>query len=83
VVRANHTSPSVFLDNIFMGAGPDWAEQIAVADKVSIIELSMMLATLFLDIWMMLTHVPGPDMRDALGWTSSIPNIAKQRHPIP
>jgi hypothetical protein len=43
----------------------------------------MMLATLFLDIWMMLTHVPGPDMRDALGWTSSIPNIAKQRHPIP
>jgi hypothetical protein len=64
-----------------MGAGPDWAKQIAVADKVSIIELSMMLATLFLDIWMMLTHMPGPDMRDTLGWTSSILHIAKQRHP--
>lgn len=77
-----HGAPVALMDSLFPGGLPP--EQIVASDDAEIIQTVTMAITLFLELWMMLPHVPQPDAAQRLEWQNSmIAEARKHGAPFP
>jgi hypothetical protein len=77
-----HGAPAALMESMFPSGLP--AEQIVASDDAEIIQTVTMAVTLFLEIWMLLPHVPQLDAAQRLEWTNSmITEARKHGAPFP
>jgi ribosomal protein L32E len=75
-----HAAPATLMDNIFPSNRA--VDDVVADDDARIAETVTMAITLFLELWMLLPHVPQADPVQRLGWTNSMLEEA-QRHGAP
>jgi hypothetical protein len=77
-----HGAPAALIDNMFPPGLP--AEQIVASDDAEVIQTVTTAVTLFLEIWMLLPHVPQVDAAKRLEWMNSmIAEARKHGAPFP
>jgi hypothetical protein len=77
-----HAAPAALMENMFPRGLS--AEEIVASDDVEIVQTVMLAVTLFLEIWVLLPHVPQADATQRLKWTDAmIEEARKHGAPFP
>ncbi len=75
-----HGAPAALMENLFPRV--DAVDEVVAADDARVAETVTMAITLFLELWMLLPHVPQVDPAPRLAWTTALMKEAR-RHGAP
>jgi Family of unknown function (DUF5677) len=71
-----HGAPAAVIENMFAHDVP--VDEVVAKDDARIAETVTMAITLFLELWMLLPHVPQVDARQRLEWTTAVIEQARK-----